>query len=116
MFSDPQTLTIATVATDLARIKSDGYRSEYSDPDEVLKMTISHQESASRTRRMVRVDKRFIAANPLTAINEYKNLGVYIVIDEPEFGFSTSAIDDVVQALLAWCTTANITKVLGQES
>lgn len=111
-FADPQTITVNTVAQTLNRIKSDGYRSEYAVDDEEFKLTISHQELKTRTRRMVRVDQRVVAADPLTSENEYKDLGVYIVVDEPEYGFSDTEIDYVVQALAAWLTTANVTKVL----
>jgi len=106
---------VNTVEQTLARIKSDGYRSEYSEADEEFKLTISHQESKNRTRRMIRIDQRVVAADPLTSVNEYKDLGVYLVIDEPEYGFSDAEIDYVVQALAAWLTTANVTKVCGNE-
>jgi hypothetical protein len=64
---------------------------------------------------MIRVDQRVVAADPLTSVNEYKSLGVYVVIDEPEYGFSDTEIDYVVQALTDWLTTANVTKVLGNQ-
>lgn len=114
-FADPQTITIDTVAKTCARIKSDGFRSEYATADEEVKFTISHQESGNRTRRMVRVDQRVVAADPLTSVNEYKSAGVYLVIDEPEYGFTAAEVDDIVQALTAWLTTANVTKILGNE-
>lgn len=114
-FTDPQTITVNTVAQTLNRVKSDGYPSEYHEVDEEFKMTISHQESKNRTRRMIRVDQRVVAADPLTSVNEYKDLGVYLVIDEPEYGFSDAEIDYVVQALCTWLSTANVTKVCGNE-
>lgn len=99
----------------MSRIKSDGYRSEYATADEEFKMIVSHQESKDRTRRMVRVNQRVIAEDPLTAQNEYKELGVYLVIDEPEYGFSDTEIDYVVQALSGWLTTANVGKVCSNQ-
>lgn len=114
-FADPQSITVNAVPVSLPRTKSDGYRSEYTEADEEFKLTISHQESNKRTRRMVRVDQRVVAADPLTALNEYKSLGVYLVIDEPEYGFSTAEIDYLVQALCTWLSTANVTKVCGNE-
>jgi predicted Zn-dependent peptidase len=99
----------------MPRIKSDGYRSEYQSSTEEFKMTISHQESKTRTRRMVRVDQRVVAADPLTSVNEYKSLGVYLVIDEPEYGFSDDEIYDVVEGLVAWLTEANVLKVCANE-
>lgn len=114
-FTDPQTITIDTVAQTLNRVKSDGYQSIYSKDDESVKLTISHQESKGRTRRMARVDKRVVAADPLTSENEYKSLGVYVVLDEPEYGFSDNDIDDVVQALVAWLTSANVLKICSSQ-
>jgi predicted Zn-dependent peptidase len=114
-FTDPQTLTVDSTPHTLALVKSDGYRSEYLESTEDFMMTISHQESKGRTRRMVRVDNRVVAADPLTSVNEYKSLGVYLVIDEPEYGFDDDEIDDVVQGLLTWLTTANVLKVCGNE-
>lgn len=111
-FTDPQTITVNTVAKTLNRVKSDGLRSEYVTDDEEFRFTISHQESKTRTRRMVRVDHRVVAADPLTSVNEYKSTGIYLVIDEPEYGFTDAEIDYDVQALNTWLSTANVTKVL----
>lgn len=113
--SDPQTITINAVPKTCARIQSDGTKSVYATADEEVKLTISHQESKNRTRRMIRVDQRVIAADPLTSVNEYKSLGVYVVIDEPEYGFADANIDYVVQALKTWLATATVLKVLGSE-
>lgn len=111
-FADPQTITVNTVAQTLNLIKADGLRSEYATADEVYKFVISHQESGKRTRRMIRIDKRVVATDPLSSINEYKSLGLYVVIDEPEYGFSDDDIYDVAAGLIAWLTEANILKVL----
>lgn len=113
--ADPQTLTVNSVDQTLNRIKSDGFRSEYATSDETFKLIVSHQESKNRTRRMVRVDQRVVAADPLTSQNEYKSLGVYLVIDEPEYGFSDTEIDYVVQALGAWLTTSMTGKICGNQ-
>lgn len=115
-FTDPQTLTVNTVAKSLVRIKSDGFKSIYRTADEEFTFTISHQESKSRTRRMVRVDQRKVAADPLTSVNEYKNFAFYVVIDEPEFGFTDTEIDYVVQALKTWLSTTNVGKICANES
>jgi len=114
-FTDPQSITVDATPHSMPRIKSDGYRSEYLEADEGFKMTISHQESKGRTRRMVRVDNRVVAADPLSSENEYKTLGVYLVIDEPEYGFTDDDIDDVVQGLCTWLSSANVAKVCANE-
>jgi hypothetical protein len=115
-FSDPQTVTVNAVAKVMPKILSEGGSSTYRTADETFQMKISHQSSKSRTRRMVRIDQTVIAENPLTAINSSQKLGVYLVVDEPIFGFTDADIDYVVDGLVAWLTPANIAKVLGSES
>lgn len=114
-FTDPQSITVNAVAKSMPRISTEGQRSVYQKPEEDFKMTISHQAARDRTRRMVRVDQRVVATDPLTSASEYKTLGVYLVIDEPEYGFSDTEIDYLVQALKGWASTANILKVCGNE-
>lgn len=114
-FSDPQTLTINAVDHTCNKVSSSERKSVYRTADEGEQLTISHQETKNRTRHMVRVDSRVVAADPLTAENEYKSAGIYIVIDEPEFGFSDAELDYRVQALKAWLTTANVTAVLSDQ-
>lgn len=110
--TDPQTLTVATVAKTCNLIENDKAKSIYQNDDGTYKFTVSHQLSGKRTRRMVRVDRTAVAADPLTAVNASVALGVYIVIDEPAFGFSDQEIIDTVAALNAWLTTGNVGKVL----
>lgn len=114
-FTDPQTLTINAVPFELNKVRVEAQKSVYSTAEEDVKMTISHQESKNRTRRMVRIDNRVVAANPLTSVNEFKTAGVYLVIDEPEYGFADGDLDNVVQAFKAWLTTENVTKVLSSQ-
>jgi hypothetical protein len=116
LFADPQSITVNGVAKSMPRISSSGLESLYSMSDEAYKLRISHQKSGKRIRSMVRVDRRDIVADPLTAENDYETLGVYFVIDRPEVGFSVTEIDYVVQALKTWLSTANVTAVFGQQS
>lgn len=114
-FSDPQVVTINTVDKTLNRIKSDGLQSVYVKADESVKLTISHQEAKGRTRHMARLDNRVVATDPLSSVQEYKNLGVYVVIDEPEYGFDDDGVNKVVQALTAWLSEANVLKILSSQ-
>lgn len=112
---DPQTVTIDSVPSTLNRVQSDGTKSVYASADGNLKVTVSHLANKGRTRRMARIDKRIVAADPLSSVQEYKTLGVYVVIDEPEFGFADDAIDDIVQGFKAWLTSGIVTAVLGNQ-
>lgn len=114
--ADPQSITVDAVAQTLNLVSSDERKSIYATSDETYKFTVSHQTSGSRTRRMVRIDKKVIAADPLTAVNAYQSLGVYVVVDEPSNqGFSDSAIYSVVAGFIAWLTEANVLKVLSSQ-
>lgn len=115
MLADPQTVTIDAVPYSCARIESDATKSVYATADGNFKLTVSHQNSKDRSRRMIRLDKKVVAADPLTAENEYKSVGVYLVVDEPTFGFTDDNIDDIIQGFKAWLTTANVTAVLSAQ-
>jgi hypothetical protein len=114
-FSDPQTITVNTVEKTLNSVQPEKNKTIYSTDDESFKLTLSHQETKTRTRRLARIDQRKVAADPLTSVNEYKSLGVYIVLDEPEYGFSDDEINYVVQALTGWATSANIAKLCASQ-
>lgn len=114
-FSDPQTVTVNTVAKSLARISVEGTQSKYATSDGVYELKLAHTVAKSRHRVLARLDHTEIAADPLTSENASQKLGVYLVIDEPQFGFTDTEIDNDVQGFIAWLTSANILKLLAQE-
>lgn len=115
-FPDPQTVTVNAVPKTLNRVSTDPTKSIYATSDGNTKLTISHQVSKDRTRHMARLDQRVVAADPLSAENAFQNLGVYVVIDEPNFGFADADIDYNVAGLVAWLTSANTLKILGMQT
>lgn len=117
-FTDPQTVVLNGATKTLNRISADGYSAEYRTAEEDLTLRISHQPNTKtgRTRRMVRLDGRVVAADPLSSVQEYKELGVYVVVDEPEYGFSDTEIAYYTTALASWMSAANIAKLLSQQS
>lgn len=115
MLTDPQSVTIDGVANSMPRVETAATKSIYKTADGTLKMTVSHQEAKGRTRSMMRLDKTIVAADPLTAVNQYKTAAVYLVTDVPLSGFSIDVIDDIVQGFKAWLITATVSKVLGGE-
>lgn len=116
MFADPQSVTINAVPFSLPRILIGNGESTYRAADDTVQMRISHQDSKGRKRHMVRLDQTVIAADPLSAENTSQKAGVYLVIDEPSFGFTDTELDYIVDALVAWLTSGNIAKLLGSES
>lgn len=115
MLADPQTVTIATVAHPMAAVSRSGEASKYSEADPGYDLHISHQEG-NRRRRMVRLNHTKIAADPLTAQNATIGASVYLVIDEPLWGYTDTELGDVVAGFVAYLTTATVAKVLGGES
>lgn len=116
MLADPQTVTINAVAKTLNRTSTEGTRSIYQTDDGEFRFTVSHQEtSKKRIRRMVRVDQTVVAADPLTAENAYQSAGVYIVIDEPEFGFTDAQLGYIAAGLTAWATPTNVGKICASQ-
>lgn len=115
MFTDPQSITIDAVANSMPKINSQATKSIYKTADGTLQLTLSHQATKGRTRRMARVDKVVVAADPLSAVNSYQTAAVYVVFDTPDVGFTADNIDDIVQGFKTWLSTANVTKILGGE-
>lgn len=117
MFTDPQSITVNAVAKSMPRISTGATDALYRTADEVFQMRISHQTSKGRKRHMVRVDQTVIAADPLTAENASQKAGVYLVIDEPSFGFDDTTLGYLVTALKDWLIAGtNVAKILGSES
>jgi hypothetical protein len=117
MFTDPQTLTVNSVAKTMPRIEQNGTSSTYQMADQTFTFKISHQAvSGNRVRSMVRTDQRAIVPDPLTSVNDYENLAVYLVIDRPLAGFTATQVDQLVQAMKAWLTTTAVTSLFGRES
>nr|URG15150.1 MAG: coat protein [Leviviridae sp.] len=116
MFTDPQSVTINAVPVSLPRVNIGDGNSTYRSADETVQVRISHQASKGRKRRMVRLDQTKVAADPISAVNSSQKAGIYIVVDEPSFGFTDAELDYLVDALVAWLTSGNIAKLLGGES
>jgi len=116
MLADPQSVTINAVPVSLPRVSVGNAEATYRSADETVQLRVSHQAAKNRKRRMVRLDQTVIAADPLTAENSSQKAGVYLVIDEPAFGFTDAELDYLVDALIAFMSSATIAKVLGGES
>lgn len=119
MFADPQSLTINAVANSFAAVSRGDNKSVYQTADGNRKLTIS-STPGNRNRRMVRLDDRKVAADPLaTGYNKEYSMATYLVIDSPQVGYSIAEIKIIIDALTLFLTTgsgANVTKVLGGES
>lgn len=116
-FTDPQSVTINAVAKSMARVESSGRQSVYLKDDGSFAMRISHQTKGGRVRSLVRIDQVKDATDPYTAETVQSKAGVWLVMDRPVANYySATEIDYIVQGFKTWLSTANVTKVLGQES
>lgn len=117
-FTDPQSITIAGVTTPLPRVNSGNNGSEYLSSDGLLKLSAS-SAYGRRIRRVLRVDKTKVAADPLTSNNTEVSSSIYLVVDEPKWGFTNQELLDVYtgfNSLYTATSHALITKLLGGES
>lgn len=115
MFADPQSVTINAVATSLPKTKAGQTEQVYTSADGNTALTVKQNTTASRFRREVRLSSKKIAVDPISAVNAEKGASVYLVIDEPRNGFSDTELGYLVEAIKAWATTANVSRVLGGE-
>jgi len=115
-FTDPQVITVATVAQSMPRILSSGLSSTYQKNDKNYTFKISHQESGVRVRSLVRVDFRAVVADELSGDNHYQNLSVQLVIDRPITGFTATQVYDLIAGLKTWLDSTNVGKLYGEES
>jgi len=118
-FSDPQVVTIATVANTLPRTGSGVSSGSFSKDDGNVKLSVSHAYG-KRTRRTIRLDHSKIAPDPLIAAQNIKfSMSAYLVVDVPVTGYTVAEQKQIVDALAAYLTASSgsaTTKLLGGES
>lgn len=117
--SDPQTVTVATIANVMPRVGSGVDKGTFRKEDGSYQLRIEH-DYGKRTRDFIRLDYRKIAPDPLMpATNVPYNMGVYLVVDRPPAGFTNAEAKFVVDGYIAYLTASSgaiITKLLGGES
>lgn len=116
MFADPQTMTVNAVAQSMPRIANVGQKSTYQKNDMSFTLLLSHTVAKDRVRSMARIDQRAIVPDPLTTVNDYETLSVYLVIDRPLAGFSSTQVDQLITGFKTWLDTTAVGKLYGQES
>lgn len=118
-FADPQTVTINAVAQTLARTSSGVNSGVFTKDDGSVKETVSHTYG-KRTRRMIRLDHKKIAADPLQpSTNTQFSMSCYLVADVPLTGYTVVEQKQIVDALTAYLTAssgARVTQLLGGEN
>lgn len=116
MFADPQVVTVNAVAQSMPRISSTGLAAVYQKPDKSFKLTISHTDAKQRIRTMSRIDQRAVVADPLTSVNDYETLSIYLVSDRPEVGFTSAQVEQLITGFKTWLDSGVMAKLFGLES
>lgn len=117
MLADPLVILVNNVATNLPRINLGAGTAEYSNSDGSITAIVRQTKSSGgRFRREVRLTRTKIAADPISAVNKSVSASVYMVIDEPQFGFMDTDLADMKAGLNTLTGDApTFLKVLGGE-
>lgn len=120
-FSDPQTVTVATVAQTLNRtpVLDGNAQGSFVKDDQSYKLEVT-QSKKGRTSHIVRLSARKIAADPLTSANnvEYQ-MSVTVSVNAPNVGYTATEQKDLIAAICAWLTAstnANAIKLVNFEA
>lgn len=117
--TDPQSVTINSVAITLPRISSAVNAGAFASNDGTVKELVSHQYG-KRNRHIFRIDHSKIAPDPLiSAQNIRYSMSCYVVWDMPVTGYTVAEakqVSDGFMAQLAASSGALVTKVLGGEN
>ena len=116
MFSDPQSVTVNSVAQSMPRVETNGRKSVYRKADETYTLTISHTPNKDRVRSMARIDQKAVVPDPLTSVNDYETLSFYVVVDRPLAGFTMTQTEQLIAGFKTWLDNTAIDKLFGQES
>lgn len=118
MFSDPQSVTYATVAKSLPAIGRTAENSEYklNDAGVVYDLTLSHQFKA-RNRVVARLRRDSFAEDPIKPTqNILASMTASFTLDFPTTGLTVADAQALGNALVAWLTSANLLKLANGET
>lgn len=119
MFSDPQSVTYATVAKSLPAIGRGTDSSEYKFVDTdgtVYDLTLSHQ-FAKRSRVVARLRRDCLVDNPLITDQSIPaSMTATLTIDFPNSGLLPVDAQALAKALVAWSSDANLLKLANGET
>lgn len=118
-FSDPQSVTVDTETMSLPRVAFGNGSGVFQTADGLLKLSISHQYG-KRTRRVVRLDTKKTAPDPLFPdTSKVRSVSTYLVVDTEAEGFSVDELRELCEGLVGFLTassSAALNKFLGGEA
>jgi hypothetical protein len=120
VFTDPETITVNSVAQPLARVASGTGTGSLQTSDGNFKLDIAHSYS-KRGRHTVVFRQRKLAADPLISANNAEfTMSCRITVDVPyNQGYTVAEQKLMIDGFLAWITAssgAKMTKLLGGEN
>lgn len=115
MLTDPQSVTVNTVAKSMPAVNRGNYASTYRESGGEHTLSVA-STFGKRDRSVVKLTAAKEATDPFTALTVDVSSSVYLVMDRPKFGYSEAEVDYLVQALATWLSSANTLAVLGGES
>jgi len=117
-FSDPQSVTINSVALSLPRTSAGENKSTYTSADGMTRLTAS-SAYGKRIRRVLRLDIDNTVPDPYGSTNTKQSMSNYIVFDVPLFGWSHDEILENwrgLKTLAAASSDSIVSKLLGGEN
>lgn len=116
MFSDPQSVTVNTVAKSLPRTGASLNTSKYQTADKAIALSVT-QTSGRRSQSRVRLDDSKIVIDPFASDRSLPvGMSVYTVVDTPLTGYSSTEIVERIIALADWLKAGtNAAKLVGGE-
>lgn len=117
MFSDPQSVTIATVAKSLPRVTAPVGGGRFANSDRSIELVLSHT-SGRRKQDKTRLNKSKIVTDPLASDRNLPvSMSVYAVADYPLVGFTVAEVVAELIALADWLKVpGNADRLVGGEA
>jgi hypothetical protein len=120
MLTDPQSITVNSVAKSMPRVLNEGQHALYQMPDSTFSLDVKHvsskRDKKTRVKSLATFTQRAVVPDPLTSINDYETVAVSIMIDRPEAGFTSTQIDQMVVGFKTWLDSTMVGKLFGKES
>lgn len=114
--SDPQTVTVATVAKPLARTGSGMMEGQFTAADGKFTLNVTHSAN-SRFKHSVQLRMDDLVANPLVPSQNIATFAtVGLTINAPKNGLSNTQVIDLANALQVWLTPTIIGKLVTGEA
>lgn len=118
-FTDPQSVTVASVANSLPRVLTGTVVGQFGSNDGTIELVVDPRGTSKRRRSSAKLYIRKTVADSLTGLNRIEQHMVSITTDRPSSGITDTDVIDAFTALFGWATAstnANLKKLVGGEN